>query len=400
MRGESAAAEVVEAGLAPYGRVGHLLDILIGDIPPLLHNVVAILVCTLAAGVQAGGSGVQQMDDTAVLLCVSLQIVARHALRGLRRPEGTHVREDLGAVRQKLHEQHAKAVQHVVFRSQNDGLLLSFEIEGGIENRFRIVAVRPVVCPLTLSLEAAGDGVVSQHLLVELRGQVLVALHQILDDAVHLNRELPLLVLLLTVEFYKVRIVVAAFLAVLLRPGKGSLDFLMIVNALFHTAENLDLIDGLHAHSQVLLHEGLVNDGSADSHTHGADLQIGFSSHSRGGDSGAAKAEQLLFYIIRDIIYVVLILDLMSVNAEGRQALLRVGSQNGRQVHGSRTLRRVEAPYALDGHGIHIHGLGAIAPAGGNRQGDRYALSLELLLAGCGLGNASDGSVSDDYLYL
>ena len=52
--GEAASAEVVEAGLAPDGRVGHLLDVLVGDLPPLLHDSVAILVSAFAAGVEAG----------------------------------------------------------------------------------------------------------------------------------------------------------------------------------------------------------------------------------------------------------------------------------------------------------------------------------------------------------
>ena len=50
--GEAAAAEVIEAGFAPYGSVGHLLDILVGNLPPSLHGGVAVLIGALAAGIQ------------------------------------------------------------------------------------------------------------------------------------------------------------------------------------------------------------------------------------------------------------------------------------------------------------------------------------------------------------
>jgi hypothetical protein len=76
MAGETAAPEVVKAGLAPHGGIGHLPDVLFGDVPPLLHGGAAVLIHALAAGVQAGRAGVQQMDDAAVLSGFALQIVA------------------------------------------------------------------------------------------------------------------------------------------------------------------------------------------------------------------------------------------------------------------------------------------------------------------------------------
>ena len=88
----------------------------------------------------------------------------------------------------------------------------------------------------------------------------------------------------------------------------------------------------------------------------------------------------------------------MAVDAEGRQALLGVGRQNGGQIHSARTLGAVEAPDAFDGHGVHIHRLGAVAPAGGNGQGDGDALALEFLGAGSGFRHAADGGVCHDDL--
>ena len=90
----------------------------------------------------------------------------------------------------------------------------------------------------------------------------------------------------------------------------------------------------------------------------------------------------------------------MAVDAEGGKTLLCVGRQNGGQIHGARTLGAVEAPDALDGHGIHVHGLGAVAPAGGDGQGDGDALALELLGAGSGFRYAANGGVCHDDLHM
>ena len=59
--GEAAAAEVVKASLAPYGSVGHFLYVLVGDLPPALHDFVAVFVGAFAAGVEAGRAGVEQV---------------------------------------------------------------------------------------------------------------------------------------------------------------------------------------------------------------------------------------------------------------------------------------------------------------------------------------------------
>lgn len=90
----------------------------------------------------------------------------------------------------------------------------------------------------------------------------------------------------------------------------------------------------------------------------------------------------------------------MAVDAEGGQTLLCVGRKNGRQIHSSRTLGAVEAPDTLDGHGIHVHGLGAVAPAGGDGQGDGDALTLELLRAGGGFRHAADGRIGHNDLHV
>jgi hypothetical protein len=45
---------------------------------------------------------------------------------------------------------------------------------------------------------------------------------------------------------------------------------------------------------------------------------------------------------------------------------------------------------------VHVHGFGAVAPAGGDGQRDAHAFAAELVGAGRGLGDAADGAVGDD----
>ena len=83
----------------------------------------------------------------------------------------------------------------------------------------------------------------------------------------------------------------------------------------------------------------------------------------------------------------------MAVDTESGQTLLRVGCEHGSQINGSGTLCAVEAPYGLGPVGIHIHGLAAIAPAGGYGDGGAYALALEHLGACCAFSHTADGRV-------
>ena len=62
--GESAATEVIEASLAPYSSVCHLLDIFVSYFPPFLHNVVAVFICANAGSVETCSTGVEKVDKT------------------------------------------------------------------------------------------------------------------------------------------------------------------------------------------------------------------------------------------------------------------------------------------------------------------------------------------------
>ena len=74
--------------------------------------------------------------------------------------------------------------------------------------------------------------------------------------------------------------------------------------------------------------------------------------------------------------------------------------ENRGQIDSPRALRRVQSPDALDGVGIHIHGLRPVAPAGCHGQGDIHPFSLKLLRAESALSHAADGAVRNHNLNL
>ena len=229
-------------------------------------------------------------------------------------------------------------------------------------------------------------------------GQVLVAVHQILDDQVHLQGELPVLVLLLAGLLQLGGVLVEALDDVLVGPGLELLVFLLIVDAQRHAADDFDLIDRLNAHPQVILDEVGVHDGAADAHGDGADLQIALAAHGGHSDGRAAEAQDLLGDVLGDLSRGGF-LHVAAIDTERRQALLGVGGQNAGEVNRAGALGAVEAPDGLDGVLFHVHGFRAVAPAGRHGQGDLNALLAELLGAGGGLGHAADGGVGDDDLY-
>ena len=255
-----------------------------------------------------------------------------------------------------------------------------------------------MVGPLTLTLEARRDRVVTQHFLAKLLRQVGIALNQILDDAVHLDGKRPLLILLLAGKAYEVGVVVAAFLAMLASPRQRLLVLFLVVDALLHAAQYLYLVHGLDAQAQIVLHERLVHDGAADAHADRANLQIALAAHGSNRDSRTAKAKQLLLNILGDVSHLIAILHFVAIDAERRQTLLRMGGQNACQIYRAGTLGAVEAPYALDGVALHVHRFGAIAPARGYGQRHGHVLTTELGGAGRRLGHAADGGIGDNNL--
>ena len=89
----------------------------------------------------------------------------------------------------------------------------------------------------------------------------------------------------------------------------------------------------------------------------------------------------------------------MAVDAECRQSLLRMRGEHSGQIYRARTLGAVESPHRLGPMRVHVHGLAAVAPAGGHGDGGAHALALEFLLTSGSLGHAPDGAVGNDALH-
>ena len=164
-------------------------------------------------------------------------------------------------------------------------------------------------------------------------------------------------------------------------------------------SSDLGLVGGLGTQAEVLLDHVLIQDGAADAHAHGAQLQVAVAPGGLGGDGAADEPQQLRLHVVGNGV-VADVLHVVPVDAEHGQALLRGGSQRGGQEHGARTLGAVEAPDGLDGVGIHVGDLGGVAPAGRHGQGDLNAFLFKLRLAGSRLGHAADGGVGNDDLDL
>ena len=180
-----------------------------------------------------------------------------------------------------------------------------------------------------------------------------------------------------------------------LGPGQSSLKFLVIVNLQLHAAEHLGHIYPLGADAQVVLEELRIAERAHDAHGNGADAHIGFVLHH--ADSAGAAGEPENFFLnvagnggIRDI------LDVVTVDREGRQASLVVSGHNGGQIYRAGTLGAVKAPNRLNGGRIQVHRLAAVAPAGSNAQGGAHILRGELLGAAGRLLAAADGAVGND----
>ena len=194
------------------------------------------------------------------------------------------------------------------------------------------------------------------------------------------------------------RVLVPAEGDVLIHPFHGALELVVVVDALVPAADDLGHVHGLVAHAQVFFKKLGVGRGTGDAHGDGAQRHVGLAAHLRHRQAGLGKPQQLFLDVvgngvIADVLYV------MAVDAERRQTLLRVRGQHRRQIHRARALRAVEAPDSLGSEGVHVHGLGAVAPAGGHADGHAHVLPRELLRAVRRLFEAADGGIGDDALY-
>ena len=171
----------------------------------------------------------------------------------------------------------------------------------------------------------------------------------------------------------------------------------MVVDAFVDATGELGHVDVLVAHAEVGAEEVGVHNGSRDAHGHRSHGQVGLALHLRDGEARGRVVEQALAHVLGDRI-VVAVLDVLAVDAEGGDADLGVAGEGGGEVDGARALGAVEAPDRVRHGRVHVGGLGAVAPAGGDGEGEADVVLLELLGAGLGLVHAADGRVGDDAL--
>ena len=147
-----------------------------------------------------------------------------------------------------------------------------------------------------------------------------------------------------------------------------------------------------------MLQEVSIDDASGDAHAGVAHRQIALAPHRGHSLGGTGETQYLLCYVGWDAV-VVQILHIVSVNAEGWQTFLCMGSQDGGQIDGSWTFCAVESPHGLGVVRIHVHRLRTVAPARSHRDGRTHAFSLELLSTGGTLSHTANRRVADDTLH-
>ena len=159
VRGISAASEISEVCGAPVGSLEHSVDILVGDVPPLLHDCVAVLVLADARGVERGGAGVDEVDEA--VLGNALGTHAADSFNSVGAPVCTNIGEQARSAGDELSEEHGQTVETVVLGSESERLFLAVPVEGGVEHSLGEVAVGHEIGPLALTLEARGYRVVT-----------------------------------------------------------------------------------------------------------------------------------------------------------------------------------------------------------------------------------------------
>ena len=115
-----------------------------------------------AGPVERGGTGVDKVQKAAGRW--AFQSMPGHALDGIGRPVGADIGEQLRRSGKQMAEQHGRAVQGVVFRSDDVGLANAVPIETCVKDRLHEVAVREMIRPLPLPLKARRQRVVALRL--------------------------------------------------------------------------------------------------------------------------------------------------------------------------------------------------------------------------------------------
>ena len=187
-------------------------------------------------------------------------------------------------------------------------------------------------------------------------------------------------------------------LHVLLGPLHGQVELGLVVDAQFHAAANLRHVDRLHAHAHVAFPEGLVHDGTGDTHGAATDGEVALATQGGHGKTGAGEAQNLLSHVLGDG-GIIGVLHVVTVDGECGHTLLGIAGKSSGEVHSAGALGAVEAPDSLGRGGIGLEGFGDVAPAGSHDKGAAHVVLSELLVAGSGLSRATDGGIGDDALH-
>ena len=283
VRTVTAATEIIAVGRHPTGGLKTCFHIGIGDIPRLLHRGLSVCCRHSTRSIEGSGTAINKMYETACGLL--LRFLACHTFHSFGAPVGTDIREHHATVGEQVTEEHRQAVEEVVLRSQDISLAGAVPVEAGAEHRFREVEVRFVIGPLALTLHTAKEGIMTEglffvtHLL-----QARIAVHQVAYNHHGLDGKLPVGILLLAVlafaltvegshgcagEERTVLVVVVSFLrlAVFLNPSHRLLKLLGVEDIEIDTAQNLHQRNIFCTHSQIMLQEVGIHDGSGNTHT-------------------------------------------------------------------------------------------------------------------------------------
>ena len=227
-----------------------------------------------------------------------------------------------------------------------------------------------MVRPLALSLESSDDGIAPQRLLLESHlSQLDIPAHQIPENKKHLHYILPIGIQFnpIFLLFLDIKIRPFILLAVFFRPSYSPHIFLLIVNTLINTPNDLTHIHILITHAQISLEKIRIHNTAGNPHCHRTDGQIALSFHHGNSYPRTGKTQQLLFHILRNR-PVIHILNILPIYTESGHPFLTVTSQSRCQIHGSRTFRPVKSPNSLRHPSVIIYGLTAVTPARRHRN--------------------------------
>ena len=146
--------------------------------------------------------------------------------------------------------QHRHAVEAVVFRGDNEGFAYAIPVERAVKQRFGGVAVRVLIGPVTLALEACGNGVVAQRLFDQsFFRQLLVALHHVANAHRHQQALFEYRAALLGITFILLRVLVFAVAEGFIRPRQRHFQLAFIIDFLIDTAAQYGHIHRLDLHT-------------------------------------------------------------------------------------------------------------------------------------------------------